>query len=433
MFLKLTDYLRDMSRCARCSLCKFPPLAQIKSKRFSEICPSIARYNFHAYSGGGKLALGLAVAEGRLKEITDELVNVVYRCSACGACDSSCKYNTDLEVLWSIYALRAHLVEQGYFLPEHLMIIENLKKEDNPLGEPRQERGKWAEGLDIKDLSKGERAEVVYQAGCLYSYDPELSALARKTVTLLKQAGVDLGIRAGQESCCGSIAFQLGFVGEFIKFAESNINDWNVAGAKKVVTSCACGFWAMKVLYPLLGIKMNFEVLHLSEYLAQLLKEGRIKFTQSFPLRVTYHDPCNLGRKSEPFIPWQGKERKVLGQFILREPEKIVRRGWNGIYEPPRQLIRSVPGIELVEMERIREYTWCCGAGSGVKLSMDDFARWSASERIQEAKSVGAGAIITACSWCLRNFKDVLIDSEDEFKVYDIIELVEKGRGKIEI
>ncbi len=427
MLLELKDYMGDMKRCARCSLCKWPPLAQLRSWRFSNNCPSIARYNFYSYSGGGRMALGLALAEGKLDDVTDELLNIVYRCTACGACDSSCKYNSELEVLWPIYSTRAHLAGMGYFLPEHSMIIESLRKEDNTMMQPKADRGKWAEGLDVKDLSKGEQAEVVYYAGCLYCYDPELSPIARDAVMLLRRAGVDLGIMGSQESCCGSIAFQLGFQGEFIKFAESNIDDWNAAGVRKVVTSCACGFGIMKAVYPLLGKEMKFEVLHITQYLDELIKEGNLQLSRSFPARVTYHDPCNLGRKSEAYVPWKGEEKKVLGQFILREPEKIVHRGWNGVYGPPRDIIRGVPGIELVEMERIMEYSWCCGAGSGVKQSMNDLALWIASERIEEAKSVGAEAIITACPWCERNFKDAIAESGDNLMVYDLVELVKQA------
>lgn len=427
MLLELNDYVGDMKRCARCSICKWPPLAQIKSWRFSQNCPSIARYNFHSYSGGGRMALGLALAEGKLDDVTDELLNIVYRCTACGACDSSCKYNSELEVLWSIYSTRAHLVSMGNFLPEHLMIIESLRKEDNTMAQPKADRAKWAEGLNIRDLSQGGQAEVIYHAGCLSCYDPDLSSIARDAVTLLKQAGIDLGFMGSNETCCGSMAFQLGFQGDFIKFAESNIDDWNAAGAKRVVTSCACGFGIMKAVYPLLGKEMKFEVLHITQILDELIKEGKLQLSKSIPARVTYHDPCNLGRNSEQYVPWRGVEKKVLGQFILREPEKVVHRGWEGVYEPPRDIIRRIPGIELVEMERIREYSWCCGAGSGVKLSMDDFALWTASERIKEAESVAAEAIVTACPWCERNFKDAIAQSGDQLMVYDVVELVKQA------
>jgi Fe-S oxidoreductase len=373
------------------------------------------------------MALGLALAEGKLDDVTDELLNIVYRCTACGACDSSCKYNSELEVLWSIYSTRAHLVSTGNFLPEHLMIIDSLRKEDNTMTQPKADRAKWAQGLNIRDLSQGGQAEVIYHAGCLYCYDPDMSSIARDAVTLLKQAGIDLGFMGSNETCCGSMAFQLGFQGEFIKYAESNIDDWNTAGAKRVVTSCACGFGIMKAVYPLLGKEMKFEVLHITQFLDELIKEGKLQLSKSIPARVTYHDPCNLGRNSEQYVPWKGMEKKVLGQFILREPEKVVHRGWEGVYEPPRDIIRRVPGIEFVEMERIREYSWCCGAGSGVKLSMDDFALWTASERIKEAESVAAEAIVTACPWCERNFKDAIAQSGDHLMVYDVVELVKQA------
>ncbi len=428
MLLELKDYLGDMKRCARCSICKWPPLAQMKSWRFSQNCPSVSRYNFHAYSGGGRMALGLALAEGKLDETDEELINIVYRCTACGACDSSCKYNSELEVLWPIYATRARLVGAGCFREEHGPIIESLRREDNPLSKPKAERGLWAQGLDVKDLSRGGQADVIYHAGCLYSFDPELSAVARDTVTLLRQAGVEVGIRGQQESCCGSMAFQLGFQGEFIKFAESNIDDWNALGARKVVTSCACGFGIMKAVYPLLGKKMKFQILHISQYLDELIREGRLQLSKKIPLRVTYHDPCNLGRNSEEYVPWKGIEKKVLGQLIVREPEKTVHRGWEGVYDPPRDVIRAVPGIKFAEMERIREYAWCCGAGGGVKTTMDDFALWTASERIAEAQSVGAEAIVTACSWCERNLKDAVSAQGNRMQVLDIVELVKQAR-----
>ena len=180
----------------------------------------------------------------------------------------------------------------------------------------------------------------------------------------------------------------------------------------------------MKSVYPLLGKETKFEVLHITQYLDELIGAGVLSLPGKFPARVTYHDPCNLGRKSETYVPWKGEQKKVLGQFILREPTKIIHRGWDGIYEPPRNIIRNVPGIQLVEMERIREYSWCCGAGSGVKLAMNDFALWVASERIAEAKSVGSEAIVTACPWCERNLRDAIAEIGDDLAVYDIVELV---------
>jgi Fe-S oxidoreductase len=129
----------------------------------------------------------------------------------------------------------------------------------------------------------------------------------------------------------------------------------------------------------------------------------------------------------EPFIPWQGVERKVFGQSWIYEPPKPWRKGTNGVYEPPRDVIKAIPGVILKEMERIKEYAWCCGAGGDVIDAYPDFAHWTASERIEEAKATGAEAIVTACPWCKRNFTDTLNESGERMKVYDIIELVEQA------
>jgi len=424
--MALEDYKRDMERCARCSLCKWPPLAQIKSWRFSNVCPSIVKSNFHAYSGGGKLAIGLAMLEDRITEYTDEMLDMIYKCPTCGACDSSCKYNADLEVLQVVYELRAKCVEDGQLLPAHMFVIEGLRKEDNMLQRLKAERGKWAEGLDVKDLTR-EKADVVYHAGCQYSFDPELQDIARDTITILRKAGVDVGIMGGEETCCGGRAYEMGYQGEFIKYAESNIETWATAGVRTVVTSCADCYGTFKKFYPTAGKEMKFRVLHVTEYLDQLIKEGEIRFTKKIPIQVTYHDPCHLGRLSEPYIPWKGREEKVLGQFILKEPEKEVRRGLEGIYQPPRDVLNSIPGLELFEMERIKEYAWCCGAGGGVKEAYTDFALWTALERVEEAKASGAEAIVTACPWCERNFKDAIKESGQKIAVYDLIELVQQA------
>ena len=197
---------------------------------------------------------------------------------------------------------------------------------------------------------------------------------------------------------------------------------------KTVVTSCSDGYYAFKVLYDKIGMKpKGIEILHTAEFLDRLIKEGRLEFTKKVPITVTYHDPCHLGRKGEPYIHWHGVEKKVLGQLIVHSPIKEFRRGTLGVYEPPREVLKSIPGVELIEMPRAKEYAWCCGAGGGVKEAYPDFATWTANERIREAKSTGVEAMVTACSWCERNFIDAVKERGDRFKVYDIIELVQQA------
>jgi len=279
------------------------------------------------------------------------------------------------------------------------------------------------EGLDVKDVTV-EKAEVVYHAGCLYSYDPELQHVPRITVSILKRAGVDVGILGKREMCCGVKAYDMGFQGEFLKYAESNIDAWNNVGAQKVVLSCADGYGLIKELYPRLGKTMRFEVLHISEFLDQLVQEGKLKLGRELPIQVTYHDPCHLARIAE-WLPNPGKEHKVLNQLVIREWDKVHRS--QGVHEAPRNLLRRIPGLSLIEMERIKEYTWCCGAGGGVKEAYPDFALWTASERINEAKATGASALVTACGWCRRNLKDAVSNNGGKLEVYDLVELLEQA------
>ncbi|MGB2856369.1 MAG: (Fe-S)-binding protein [Dehalococcoidia bacterium] len=420
--MTLQDYRIDIQRCSRCSLCKWLPLSQIKSWRFANACPSMVWGNFHAYSAGGRMIAALALLDGRI-DYTDKLVEIVYQCQMGGACDVSCKVNRDMDPLEVMLELRAKCVEEGQVLPAHMVMIESLRSDDNVLGEPKAERGKWAEGLDVKDITK-EKTEVLYFAGCRYSFDRDLQKIAGDAIALLKIAGVDVGISGKEEACCGGRAFEIGYRGELIKYAEHNIETWNAAGVRTVVTPCSDCYGAFKFHYPRIGKEMNFEVLHITEYLDRLIKEGGLKPIKKVPLKVTYHDPCHLGRLSEPYIPWEGVERKVLGQVIIKDPPREYRRGTSGIYEPPRGILRSIPGIELLEMERIKEYAWCCGAGGGVKEAYPEFALWTADERIEEAKVTGAEALVTACPWCERNFRDALERSGAKIKLYDIVELL---------
>jgi len=421
----LEDYREYMVRCARCSNCKFIPQYRISGYKYAYSCPSISRYNFHAYSGGGRLITALSMTDGRI-EYSDKLLEIIYQCQMCGACDISCKYGLDLEVLQPLYEFRVKCVEDGQLHPAHMVVIDGLRKEDNMLQKPKAERGKWAEGLGVKDITE-EKAEVYYHAGCQYSFDEELWPAARAAINLLKKAGVDVGIAGKDEACCGGRAYELGYLGELTKYAENNMEMLRTAGVKTVVTSCSDCYHAFKVLYDKIGIKGDLEVLHITEYLDLLIQEGKLTPKKEVMATVTYHDPCHLGRLGEPWIHWEGTIKIVPSIRTQHEPKKIFRRGTYGVYEPPRNVLKSIPGLRLVEMTRIKEYTWCCGAGGGVTDAYPDFSMWTAMERVREAKDTGAEALVTACPWCVRNFKDAVKELGDTLKVYDVVELLEQS------
>ena len=423
--MALQDCLKDMLRCARCSECKWIPLSQVKDWEFAQVCPSISRYNFHAYSCGGKLLMGLSMLSGRI-DYSDDYLDILHRCQMCGACDVSCKSNRDMEPFAITQELRIKAVEDGQLSPVHMLVIDGLKKEDNMMQEKKTERGRWAEGLDVKNII-ADKADVYFHAGCRYSFDQELWPEARSAVTLLRKAGIDVGVAGKDENCCGCRAYEMGYKGELTKYAENNLDMLKNAGVKTVVTACSDCYYGYKVLYPKIVRHTDIEVLHITEYMSRLLEEGKLKPTKKTPMTVTYHDPCHLGRMGEPYVPWNGVEKKVFNLMYIYDPPKPWRKGTHGVYQPPRDVLAHLPGVKLVEMPRTKEYAWCCGAGGGVKDTYPDFALWTAAERIKEARSTGAEAMITACPWCKRNFTDAIEETGDKLKIIDIIELIEQA------
>ncbi|MBN2076795.1 MAG: (Fe-S)-binding protein [Dehalococcoidales bacterium] len=418
----LEQYQGDMDMCCRCSTCKFIPMQQVKGEQYANVCPSIARYNFHAYSAGGRLNIGSVM----LKEgfnYTDRLLDIVYNCQMCGACGVSCNYAMDMEVLEPIHEFRIKTIEDGHTNPALDKVIAGLKK-TGAMVPVKGKRGDWAKGLTIKDATK-EKVEVLLHVGCLVSYDTEMQKLAKSTVKILQKAGVDFGIAGDAETCCGGRAYQMGYKDVFMAQAKKNASVIKKSGAKTVVTICADGYQAIKVLYDRYNLRDYVEVLHISEYIDKLIKDGKLKPRRKVNLAVTYHDPCRLGRLGEPWVHWEGK--KIPGDRFVFDPPKPYRRGTNGVYEPPRDVIRAIPGIRFTEMTRIKEYSWCCGAGGGVSESNPEFAVWTSQDRINEATSTGAEAIVTACPWCEKTLNEAVKESGSNMKVYDIVELVEKA------
>ncbi len=376
-------------RCSRCGTCKYTYGQTLPS------CPPGTRFLTEGYFPSGRMWIGLGLSQGALKLEDEDLLERIYTCTACKGCEEQCAGIVQAHVIEVIEAIRQMAVGAGCLIPAHALMVDSLKKNDNVLDKPKEERGAWAEGLGLKDVTK-EKADVIYRAGCMLSFDEELWGAARDAIALLQQAGVDVGIEGKEENCCGGRAYEIGHLGEFTKYAEHNLEAYNASGASKVVLSCSDGYSHIKLLYPKVNAKMNFEVLHFTELLDQLIKEGKIKLTKKVPMKVTYHDPCHLGR-------------------------------YNGIYDPPRDILGSIPGLELGEMERSREFSWCCGAGAGVKQAYPDFALWTANERIKEAKGTGATALVTSCPWCERNFKDAIKEYGEKMEVYDIAEIARKA------
>jgi Fe-S oxidoreductase len=423
--VSLNDFRPMMERCSNCLGCKWIPFDKIQSQRFGENCPSVCYHNFNTYSARGRFQLGLALLTNDA-DYSDQVIDVVHNCTTCGACDIACKvcrYN--LEPLDYTLELKADAVAQGKSLPQQAAMIANLVTEKTMIpGAVKVDRANWAKGLNLKDLNQ-EGAEVAFFPGCKISYDAKLQRTARSTVKILSAAGVDIGFFGNADNCCGGRAYQMGFRKEFNDRVESNCKAFQAARVKMIVTPCSDCYYTLKRLYAKSGLEIT--VLHTVEYIDRLIREGKIRFTNPIPLTVTYPDPCHLGRLGEPYIPWEGKEKKILNQVHTWEPRRPRYNGAYGIYDPPRRILQSIPGIKLAEMERIREYSWCCGAGGGCSETNPDFSNWVAGERISEANATGAAALVTACPWCESNFENAVDENGKSIKVFDIIDLVEQA------
>jgi Fe-S oxidoreductase len=390
--------------------------------RFGENCPSVCYFNFNTYSARGRFQLGQIILDNDA-EYSEEVMSVVHNCTTCGSCDVTCKicrYN--LEPLDHNIALKKDAVQRGMIYPEQRAIIQNLMDEKTMLvGKKKADRTLWAEGLGLKDIFK-EQADVAFFPGCKYSYDEKLTETARFAVSLLLDLGVDLGFLGDAETCCAGRAHQMGFEQEFDARAKANIKAFQKAGIKTIVTPCSDCFHTFKRLYAQKGMKI--QVLHIIEYIDKLMTEGKLQLTKDVNLTVTYHDPCHLGRQGEPYVPWQGKEKKIRKQIHTWEPRRPRFNGAYGVYDAPRNILRAIKGVNLVEMERIREYSWCCGAGGGCSETNQDFSLWTASERITEARSTGAQVLVTACPWCESNFSAAVDENGYSMEVLDILDLL---------
>ena len=423
--MALEDIRADAMRCTRCAYCKWIPFDLVKSWRFAKGCPSIEYGKFHSYSAGGRLVTALSLMDGR-STVTQAVKDSVFTCNMCGLCDVACKMcRYDMEPLLDLHELRFKLVGDGHTLPQLEPVMNGLRRELNMLQQPKAARGGWMQALKLKDLTE-EKAEFAFHAGCRYSFDSDLGHVARTSVRILQGAGIDFGVLGRHEQCCGGRAFHIGYRQDYETRARSTLELWERAGVRTVITPCSDCYHTFKRLYPAES-GASVKVVHMVELVDRLIRDGQLRLTKPVPMKVTYHDPCHLGRQGEPYVPWKGEEKKIFGQAVCYEPPRPRYNGAWGVYEPPRNVLRAIPGLQLVEMERTKEAAWCCGAGGGAREAYPEFSRWTAGERLEEAMSTGADAIVSACPWCERNFLDAAAGAGAKLNVFDVMELVERA------
>ena len=412
MSLERLESLRhDMKKCVRCSLCKLVPLPTIQQTRFTSACPPVDEYHFHAYSGGGLQVMALALLDGRIQADGD-LAQIVSACTTCGLCDVSCKFIMAAERQDVIVALKEHCAEAG-LAPEPEAQSEALLTH-------------WADGLKLKTLPAS-RAGVLLYVGEGAHHHLQHADTARKLAELLTQARVDFGIAEGAAPGSGIEAYWTGHRERFEEQA-GRMADWlDSTRAKTIVTLCGEDLGLLRSKYPRYSRAPQARVLHASEFLLPLIQKGRLRLTRRTRQRVTYHDPCYLGRQSEPPRAWQGEERQTHGVMRYFVPPKPINYGVNGVFDAPRQVLRAIPGLQLVEMHRIREYAYCCGGGGGVPDAHPNVAQSAALQRLAEARDVGAETLVTACQHCRHNL--TRWQEGASMPVMDLVDLVYQASG----
>jgi heterodisulfide reductase subunit D len=426
MSLERLESLRhEMKKCVRCSLCKLVPMPTIQDTRFTSACPPVNEYHFHAYSGGGMQVMALSLLDKRI-ELDQDLAQTVAACTTCGLCDVACKFIMAAERQDVLMALKEHLVEGGLALPGQRLRSDNLERYGFSAGRPVLAPGQWAQGLGIKKLS-GERAKVLLYAGAGARQDARHADSARKLAQLLQKAGVDFGILVENEPDSGIEAYWTGHRQTFEKQVEHVVDLLDRTGAKIIVTLCGEDLGMLRGKYPTYGRALQARVLHASEFLLPLIQKGRLRLSRPVHRKVTYHDPCYLGRQSEPAQAWQGEERRTHGVMTYFVPPKPINFGVNGVYDAPRQILRLIPGLLFIEMQRIREYAFCCGGGGGVPDTHPNVARSAALHRIEEARSSGAGTLITACQHCRQNL--TRWQEDGSMPVEDLVDIIYEAAG----
>lgn len=347
-------------------------------------CPSLEYFKFRTFSAMDRFSLATMMKHENYP-ISNDLKEVFYTCTMCGMCREIC---TIFDTVDLVRAVREEIVEKSTPPSAYQVLLNEFKEYGNPLRRPQAERDKWARNLSIKDITK-ERAENLFYVGCAVSLRPALRKMAESTANILTHAGVDFGILSSEEKCCGYIPRMVGDRELYEEYVASNIQLFNSLGIKRLITSCP-GCLATFKSYPMEKIK--FEVVHSVQYVDQLIKEGRLKSSKAIRAKVTYHDPCDLGRGSR-------------------------------VFTAPREIIKFIPGIELNEMDRHGRWSYCCGGGGGIGYAFPDYMNSTTEERVREAKETQAEILITACPQCYVTFQSA-VTGDDRIRVEDILVLL---------
>jgi Fe-S oxidoreductase len=312
--------------------------------------------------------------------------NELWSCTTCSTCGVRCP--KEINPYEFLIDIRSMAVEEGQVAPTIRDALESIFKNGNPWARTRNKRSEWTQGLNVKHISQG--ADVLYYPGCTSAYDTRVQNVAKSLVKCFEKAGLNFGILGDEESCCGSEVYGMGEKGLFDFLVEENMKLFNKYNVKQVVTNCPHGFHAFKNRYN----QTSFEAQHHTQLLSKLIENGKLTFSKEVNKKVIYHDPCFLGKQ-------------------------------NNIYEEPRKVIESVPGVTLLEFDRSRARSVCCEGGGG-RMWIDIPGPRLAETRVKDAVEAGAEILAVACPYCLLTIEDAVktTGSESKIQIMDIAELL---------
>ena len=378
----ISKFKSEIYSCTRCGTCKYI------YHMYEDSCPSGKKFRFETFYASGRIHIARGLLEGKL-QWSDRIRDIIFACPECGNCTVQCQARHHETIVDIIETLRAEAVSNGCGpLPSQQIFAESIEKEHNPYKEKHKNRLNWMKGIE-KEVPRKEKADILYFVGCTSSYRQK--DLAQATIKILNKLGVNYTV-AEDEWCCGSPLMRTGQLNLVTDLVNHNLDLIKDTGAKTVVTSCAGCYRTLKKDFPKYADALQgIEIVHITEFLQTMIEAGKLKLPKKLEsVIVTYHDPCHLGRHS-------------------------------GVYDAPRTIIKAIPGIEFVEMARIRENAWCCGAGGGVKSGFKDWAIEISNERIKEAEETGCEILLSACPFCKTNLEDAINAAGSKIQVLDIV------------
>jgi len=349
-------------------------------------CPSFEYFGFRAYTPVGRLNLATVAFNNETFTATDDLMEVIYTCDTCGMCNEICPAYRPVD---TILAFREDLVGRGAKRPEPVeKIDENIRNFGNIFG---------AKKVQVREITKApKKGKDMYFAGCNARF--RMTQVINSTLDTLSATGINIAWQGDKEQCCGFVVGHDGNTHLYEQQAAQNVKMMKDAGVERVIVTCAHCLKAWKIDYPAIDQDYEFEVIHISEVYSRLLDEGKLDFRKQSDRNITYHDPCYLGRHG-------------------------------GIYQEPRKVLESIPGIEIQEMRRNKRWSYCCGSGGKISsVSHPEMAAKSTRDRLEEGKTVG-DTIVTACTTCATHMNKYVKKEKLQLKVFDLPIFVADAMG----